>query len=74
MLTTEQRMTIFRELPLELSFETVQERSLQNVESFTDTHVRVGNSDLPATRRIISFENGEVSARTILFENHQMLS
>ena len=51
-----------------------KDRSLQNVESFTDTHVRVGNSDLPATRRIISFENGEVSARTILFENHQMLS
>jgi len=50
-----------------------KDRSLQNVDSFTDTHIRVGNSDLPATRRIISFENGEVTVRTLTFENHQML-
>lgn len=47
--------------------------SLQNVESFTDTHTRVGASDLPATRRIISYENGEVVTRTLTFENHTML-
>ena len=50
-----------------------KDRSLQNVESFTDSHIRVGNSDLPATRRIISFENGEITARTLTFENHRML-
>jgi hypothetical protein len=32
-----------------------------------------GQSDLPATRRIISFENGDVSVRTLTFENHSML-
>ena len=47
--------------------------SLQNVDSFTDTHVRVGNSDLPATRRIISCENGEIVTKMITFENHKML-
>ncbi len=47
--------------------------SLKNVDSFTDTHVRVGNSDLPATRRIISCEKGEIVVRTLTFENHQML-
>jgi hypothetical protein len=50
-----------------------KDRSLQNVESFTDSHVRIGQSDLPATRRIISFENGDVSVRTLTFENHAML-
>ena len=50
-----------------------KDRSLQNVESFTDTHVRIGKSDLPATRRIISFENGEVAVRTLTFEHHKML-
>ncbi len=50
-----------------------KDRSLQNVESFTDSHVRIGQSDLPATRRIISFENGDVSVRTLTFENHSML-
>jgi hypothetical protein len=50
-----------------------KDRALQNVESFTDTHIRVGNSDLPATRRIIAFEHGGVSARTLTFENHKML-
>jgi hypothetical protein len=46
---------------------------LNNVESFTDTHVRVGGSDLPATRRIISFENGEVIVKSLTFKNHKML-
>ena len=43
-------------------------------ESFTDTHVRVGTSDLPATRRIISYENGEVMVRTMTFQNHKLLA
>jgi len=50
-----------------------KDRSLKNVDSFSDTHIRVGNSDLPATRRIISYEDGNVVARTLTFENHVML-
>lgn len=46
---------------------------LNNVESFTDTHVRIGSSDLPATRRIISFENGEVVVKSLTFINHKLL-
>ena len=51
-----------------------QDAKLRNVESFTDTHVRVGASDLPATRRIISYENGEVTVRTMTFANHTLLA
>jgi len=50
-----------------------KDRSLKNVDSFSDTHIRIGNSDLPATRRIISYEDGEIMARTLTFENHVML-
>jgi len=50
-----------------------QDGKLTNVESFADTHVRVGASDLPSTRRIISYENGEVTVRTLIFANHKML-
>ena len=50
-----------------------KDATLQNVESFTDTHTRISSSDLPATRRIISFENGEVATRSLVFENHKML-
>lgn len=46
---------------------------LTNVESFSDSHVRVAASDLPATRRIISYESGEVIVRSLSFENHKML-
>ncbi|MGC3972780.1 MAG: DUF3386 domain-containing protein [Nitrospira sp.] len=48
--------------------------TLRNVESFTDTHVRVGASDLPAARRIISYENGAVLVRTMTFTNHKLLA
>ncbi len=50
-----------------------QDGKLANVESFTDTHKRVASSDLPATRRIISYENGEVVVKSLIFENHKML-
>ena len=46
---------------------------LTNVESFTDSHVRVGSSDLPATRRIITYENGEVIVKNLTFTNHKLL-
>lgn len=50
-----------------------QDGKLTNVESFTDTHTRVGSSDLPAGRRIISYENNEVAVRSLTFEHHKML-
>ncbi len=50
-----------------------KDRSLKNVDSFWDTHIRVGNSDLPATRRIISSNEGEILTRSLTFENHTML-
>jgi hypothetical protein len=46
---------------------------LNNVESFTDSHVRIGASDLPASRRIISYENGEVMVKSLTFKNHRLL-
>lgn len=46
---------------------------LNNVESFTDTHVRAGSSDLPLTRRIISFEHGEVTVKSLIFKNHRLM-
>ncbi len=51
-----------------------KDRSLKNVDSFWDTHIRVGNSDLAATRRIISSNEGEIITRSLTFENHTMLS
>lgn len=50
-----------------------KDRSLKNVDSFWDTHIRVGDSDLPATRRIISSNEGEIVTRSLTFENHAML-
>jgi hypothetical protein len=50
-----------------------QDGKLTNVESFSDTHVRIGNADLPASRRIISAENGGVAVRTLTFSNHRLL-
>lgn len=47
--------------------------TLTNVESFSDTHARVGASDLPATRRIISYEKGEIVVKSLSFTNHKML-
>jgi hypothetical protein len=47
--------------------------TLTNVESFSDTHTRVGASDLPASRRIISYEKGEIVVKSLSFTNHKML-
>lgn len=46
---------------------------LTNVESFTDAHVRIGSCDLPATRRIITYENSDVVVKYLTFKNHQVL-
>jgi hypothetical protein len=50
-----------------------QDSRLTNAESFTDAHVRVGQADLPASRRIISAENGTVSVKILAFTNHRLL-
>src|SRR2546427_711238 len=50
-----------------------QDGRLANVESFTDTHVRVGQTDLPASRRIISAGTGAVSVKTLTFSDHRLL-
>lgn len=50
-----------------------KDAKLTNVESFTDTHVRVSSSDLPESRRIISYDNGRVVVRNLTFRNHKML-
>lgn len=50
-----------------------EQTKLTNVESFSDSHVRVAASDLPASRRIISYENGDVIVRSLTFANHKML-
>jgi len=50
-----------------------QDGTLTNVESVTDTHLRLGQADLPALRRVISAENGKVSVKTLAFSNHRLL-
>jgi uncharacterized protein DUF3386 len=50
-----------------------EDGKLKNVESFTDTHVRVGAADLPRTRRIIAFENGGVIVKSLTMTGHQLL-
>ncbi len=47
--------------------------TLTNVESFTDTHVRVGACDMPATRRIITYEGKQVVVKHLNFTNHSVL-
>ncbi|MCX5723852.1 MAG: DUF3386 family protein [Nitrospirae bacterium] len=46
---------------------------LTNAESITDTYVRIGSADLPATRRNISYENGEVVVKNLTFKNHKLV-
>lgn len=47
--------------------------TLTNVESFTDTHIRIGACDLPATRRIITYEGKQVVVKYLHFTNHSLL-
>jgi hypothetical protein len=35
--------------------------------------VRIGAADLPATRRIIAFENGSVIVKSLTLTGHQLL-
>jgi len=50
-----------------------EDGKLKNVESFTDGHVRLGAADLPASRRIIAFENGGVVVKSLTLTGHQLL-
>lgn len=50
-----------------------QDGKLANAESFTDTHTRLGAADLPATRRIISYENNAMVTKVLTFEHHKPL-
>jgi hypothetical protein len=50
-----------------------EDGKLKNAESFTDTHVRLGDCDLPANRRIIAFEQGTVVVKHLNFTHHQLL-
>ncbi len=47
--------------------------TLTNVESFTDTHIKIGACDLPATRRIITYEGKQVVVKYLNFTNHSLL-
>ena len=53
-------------------YSSPKDGSLRNVESTTDTHVRLGSADLPATRRVISYESGQVVTKTLTFTNHKL--
>ena len=53
-------------------YSSPKDGSLRNVESVTDTYVRIGSADLPATRRIISYENGHVTTRMLTLTNHTL--
>ena len=50
-----------------------QDGKLTNVESVFDAHIRVGQADLPASRRILSAENGAVSVKTLTLSHHRLL-
>lgn len=50
-----------------------QDKSIKNVESYTDDYVRVDGFDLPQQRRVIDAKNGEVVVSTLTLENHKVL-
>ncbi len=50
-----------------------ENKSLKDVESYTDEYTRVGDADLPATRRIINCEEGQICVSTMTLRNHKLL-
>ena len=48
-------------------------KGLKDVESYTDEYMRVGEADLPETRRIINCEEGSISVSTMTLSNHKLL-
>lgn len=51
----------------------VETKALKDVESYTDQYTRVGDFDLPETRRIIHTENDWVSVDSMTLSNHKMM-
>lgn len=47
--------------------------SLKDVETYTDAYTRVGESDLPVSRRIINSEGGSIHVNRMEFSNHKLL-
>ncbi len=47
--------------------------SLKDVESYTDKYSRVENADLPACRRIIHNDDGNISVGTMTLTGHKLL-
>ncbi|MFQ5449376.1 MAG: DUF3386 family protein [Nitrospinaceae bacterium] len=47
--------------------------TLKDVESYTDDYHRVGEADLPACRRIIHCEDGQVAVESMTLDNHKIL-
>jgi len=50
-----------------------ENRSIKDVESYTDNYTRVGSFDLPEYRRIIHAESGTVEAGFMQLSNHKNL-
>ena len=48
-------------------------KGLKDVESYTDEYTRVGEADLPESRRIINCEEGAISVSTMTLSNHKLL-
>lgn len=51
----------------------VGDKSLKNVDSYTDSYTRVGSFDLPDERRIIGYEDQEISVTSMTLSNHKLL-
>lgn len=47
--------------------------ALKDVESYSDSYIRVGQLDLPERRRIINCDNGTVSVSAMCLSNHKAL-
>jgi hypothetical protein len=54
-------------------YSSPKDGKLTNVDSVADSHTRLASSDLPATRRIITYEQDEVVVKTLTFDHHKML-
>lgn len=48
-------------------------KALKDVESYTDLYTRVGEFDLPETRRIIHTEDGWVEVDSMTLSNHKLM-
>lgn len=49
------------------------DKTVKDVESYTDLYTRVGSYDLPEMRRIVHTEEGAVSVDSMTLSNHKMI-